>query len=98
MSAILKPGEARLETEIIRAPNAYPASVTGQTAAGAKVFVIGGLTKLETAAIHIAAGLAAHGLYESLDCAHRAVDIAAQVLKAAALRERGETSEAHANS
>jgi len=74
------------------APNAYPLSVTMSSPLGAKLLIVGGLTKLELGALQIAAGLAAHGLFEGDDVASRAVAIAARVLSVAAQREQAEAS------
>lgn len=88
MSNILTPGAVNLECQVLEAPNAQPASVVLQSPGKVSVAIVGGLTKLQEGALQIAAGLAAHGYYETKDCAARAVEIAAAVLVAARIKEQ----------
>jgi hypothetical protein len=88
LSQIITPGSVNLQAQVIDAPNASPATVTMQGDGKVMVCIVGGLTKLESGAMQIAAGLAAHGYFEPKECAERSVDIASEVLKAAKHKEQ----------
>jgi len=84
-----------LDVKPHQGPHAVPISVAVPTGTGMEIHTWGGFTKLEEAALRIAAGLAANPAYQAAEdeiMARRAADLAVKTLEACGelLKQRAE--------
>lgn len=82
MSKIITPDTVSMQVQRVDANNASPAQVIVERPGEVKAVVIGGYTKLEDAAVKIAAAMYQQGT-ESEEIPTRAVELAARVLEEA---------------
>ena len=89
-NGILQPGKMGLSVSHHDGPMANPVSLPVQETGGVHIHTFGGLTKLETVAAQIAAGLAANSERMPEEAAELSVELAEQVLAICQQRETQE--------